>query len=364
MLDYTVRPPFARSKGKRKNAFIRALTAVFPAKGDSIAEIIRKIVFLGAVIALVITGTTLLSDIKGEIVQQYVISNKVDKIKNQGEGFINPENEAIVSEIKEQKPYIRPDYIGLYAENNDFVGWFNLGEGEKVIDNPVVQAEDNDKYLYRSFDGQYIKSGTLYVDYRCKFGEDGKTPNFMIIYGHNLASGLMFSKINRYYYDRENPDSDTYFTSFYKKYPTVHFDTLKENGEYKVFACCLFNTEPQYGEVYNYLRSGKPFESEEDFNNYIINIMDRSVLYTDVDLKYGDEILCMSSCYFPFGMDYENVRIGVFARKVREGESPEVDVSKIERLWGWKGWQQAIDRKIASAKPYRAWDTSKLLGYN
>lgn len=360
MLDYTVRPPMARSKGKRKNAFIRALTAVFPAKGDPVAEIIRKIVFIGAVVALVITGGTLLSDIKGEIVQEYVISNKIDKIKDSGTGHLSVDT---INNVVEEKPYIRENYIALYAENNDFVGWFNLGGTEKVIDNPIVQADDNDKYLYHSFDGQYIKSGTLYMDYRCKFDENGNAPNFMIIYGHNLASGLMFSKITRYYYERENPDPETYFTSFYTKYPTVHFDTLKENGDYKIFACCMFNTEEEYGEVFNYLRYGKPFESKEDFNSYIINIMDRSVFQTDVDLTYGDEILCMSTCYFPFGMEYENIRMGVFARKVREGESPEVDVSKIERLWGWKGWQQAVDRKIAAANPYRAWDTSKLLSY-
>ena len=361
MLDYTVRPPAARSKGKRKNAFVRALIAVFPAKGDAVAEMIRKIVFIGAVAALVVTGGTLLKDIRGELVQKYVISNRLDKIKDIGSGNLSIDT---VNNIVEQKPYIREDFMGLYAENNDFVGWFNLGEEDKVIDNPVVQSDDNDKYLYTTFDGQNISSGTLYVDYRCKFDKDGNVPNFMIIYGHCLSSQLMFSKLNRYYYERENTDPNTWFTSFYTKYPTVHFDTLKdkENGEYKVFACCLFNTEEQYGEVYNYLRYGKPFESKEDFNSYICDIMDRSVFKTDVDLTYGDDILCMSTCYFPFGMDYENVRLAIFARRVREGESPEVDVSKMERIWTWKGWQQAIDQNL-TLYFYRMWDTSKLLSY-
>ena len=360
MLDYTVRPPMARSKGKRKNAFIRALTAIFPAKGDAAAEIIRKIIFLGAVVALVITGGALLSDIRGELVQQYVISDRLDKIKNNGSGNLNPD---FINKVQEEKPYIREDFLGLYAENNDFIGWFNLGDEEKIIDNPVVQGDDNDEYLYKSFDGQTIKSGTLFADFRCKFGEDGSSPNFLVLYGHCLSSQLMFSKLNRYYYERENPDKNTYYTSFYTKYPTVNFDTLKENGKYKIFAACLFNTDEQYGEVYNYLRYGRPFESKDDFNNYIIDIMDRSFLATDVDITYGDDILCMSTCYFPFGMDYENVRCAIFARKVREGEDPGVDVEKVRRIWTWKGWQQAVDRKIAPAYPSRQWDTSKLLSY-
>ncbi len=361
MIDYTVRPPMARSKGKRKNAFIRALIAIFPAKGDAVTEMIRKIVFIGAVAALVITGGTLLSDIRGELVQKYVISNRLEQIKNGGTGHLN---ENIINSAIEEKPYIREDFIGLYAENNDFIGWFNLGDEEKVIDNPVVQTDNNDTYLNTSFDGQQLKSGTLFADYRCEFDEDGNAPNFTILYGHCLSSQLMFSKLNRYYYERENPDYNDSLTSFYRKYPTLNFDTLKENGKYKVFACCLFNTEEQYGEVYDYLRYGEPFTSKDDFNNYILDIMDRSVLYTDVDITYGDEILCMSTCYFPFGMEFENIRCAIFARKVREGEDPSVDVSKVERSWVWQGWQQAIDRGLAPKYPQRGWDTSKLLSYD
>lgn len=363
MLDYTVRPPMARSKGKRKNAFVRALIAIFPAKGDAVAEIIRKIIFIGAVTALVITGGTLLSDIRGELVQEYVISERLNKIKGVGTGNLDQD---LVKEVIEKKPYIRNDFIGLYAENNDFIGWFNLGDEEKIIDNPVVQADDNDEYLYKSFDGQKIKSGTLFADFRCEFDEEGKAPNFLVLYGHCLSSQLMFSKLNRYYYERENPDANTYFTSFYKKYPTINFDTLKENGRYKIFAACLFNTDEQYGEVYNYLRYGKPFESKDDFNNYIMDIMDRSFLATDVDLTYGDDIICMSTCYFPFDNAYEhfeNVRCAVFARRVREGESPEVDVSKVTRNYYWVGWQQAVDRGICSPYAGRKWDTGKLLSY-
>ncbi len=62
-------------------------------------------------------------------------------------------------------------------------------------------------------------------------------------------------------------------------------------------------------------------------------------------------------------MDYENVRCVIFARKVREGESPEVDTSKAYRNHSWIAWQQAIDRGLVGAYGNRAWDTSKLLSY-
>ena len=72
MENYTIRPPYARSKGKQKNAFMRFLMSIFPVKGDEAAEIIRKIVFIGAVVAFGITGGTLVKDVSGEMVQKYV----------------------------------------------------------------------------------------------------------------------------------------------------------------------------------------------------------------------------------------------------------------------------------------------------
>lgn len=362
MTDYTVRPPMARSKGKRKNAFIRFLTAVFPAKGDPVPEMIRKVVFIVAVAAFVITGGTLLKDVIGEVKQKYIITDQVDKDKANGTLKLTQEQ---IDKIKSEKPYIRADLMGLYEKNNDFVGWFNLGGEDKIIDYPVVQAED-DRYLEMDFYGNYLKSGTLFVDSRCKFDENGKAPNFVIIYGHNTNSSVMFSKLTRYYYDKTNPDpNDDWTTSYARIHPTITFDTLADkspsDGTYKVFACCLFNTENKYGEVYNYLRGGKPFTSKDDFNNYILDIMDRSVIFTDVDLQYGDEILCMSTCYFPWGLEYENVRCAIFARKVREGESPEVDTTKVTRNWLWMGWQQGVDRGLVSPYACRQWDTKKLL---
>lgn len=361
MTDYTVRPPMVRAKGKQKNAFVRFLMAIFPVKGDSAAEMIRKVVFICAVIAFAITGYTLLKDVSGEIIQMYYIPNQVADDKRQGSVNLSPE---VIDKIKEQKPYIRENLMTLYSKNNDLVGWFNLGEEEEIIHYPVVQTTDNDKYLTTDFYGGYIKSGTLFVDYRAEFSPNGEAPNFLVIYGHNTSSSLMFSKLTRYYYEKDNPNPDEdWSTSFIKKHPTVNFDTLAEDGVYKVFAVGLFNTDEAYGEVYNYLRGSRPFESESDFNNYILDIMDRSVLFTDVDLTYGDEIICMSTCYFPFGLELENVRCAIFARKVREGESPEVDTSKVTRNNLWIGWQQAVDRGLSSSYAHRTWDTSKLLSY-
>ena len=358
MANYTVRPPLARSKGKQKNKFVRFLMSIFPVKGDEAAEIIRKIVFIGAVIAFVVTGGSLLSDIFGQMRQILIIEGQIEQEKVNGSLNLSAEE---IDRITEDKPYIRNDMMGLYAKNSDLVGWINVGGSDKIINTAVVQTTDNDKYLTTDFYGGYSSSGTIFADYRAEFAQDGSAPNFMVLYGHNTYAEISFSKITRYYYDKDNMGEGSDLSlSFYRKYPTIYFDTLAEEAEYKVFAVCLFNTEEQYGEVYNYLRRSRSFESREDFNGYILDIMDRSVLLTDVDLQYGDEIICLSTCYFPFGTEYENVRCVVYARKVRDGESPEVDVNAATRNYYWVGWQQAKDRNLCGSGQ-RVWDYKKYL---
>ena len=358
MANYTVRPPLARSKGKQKGAFVRFLMSIFPVKGDEASEIIRKIVFIGAVAAFVITGGSLLGDILGQVRQILVIEGQIEQERI--DGSLNLSQEEI-ERITAEKPYIREDLMGLYSSNSDLVGWINIGGENKIINTAVVQTSDNDKYLTTDFYGGYSSSGTIFADYRTQFAADGSAPDFMVMYGHNTYAEISFSKITRYYYDKDNLGGGTDLSmSFYQKYPTISFDTLAEEGTYKVFAVCLFNTEEQYGEVYNYLRRSRPFESKEDFNGYVLDIMDRSVLFTDVDLTYGDEIICLSTCYFPFGTEYENVRCVVFARKVRDGENPEVNVSAASRNYYWVGWQQAKDNGICG-NGQRVWDYRKYL---
>lgn len=358
MSDYTVRPPLARCKGKQKTGFVRFLMSVFPVKGDEAVEIVRKLVFITAVAAFVITGGSLLSEIFGQLRQIYIVEGQIEQDKINGSLNLSAEE---IDRITEEQPYIRDEMMGLYSANSDLVGWINIGGEDKLINNAVVQGTDNDMYLVTDFYGGHSSSGTIFADYRAPFAHDGSAPNFLVLFGHNTSAQISFSKVTRYYYDRDNlGDGTNPDVSFYRKYPTIYFDTLNQEGEYKVFAVCLFNTEEQYGETYNYLRRGQPFINKEDFNAYILDIMDRSLLFTDVDLQYGDDILCLSTCYFPFGMEYENVRCAVFARKIREGESREVNIDAARRNYAWVGWQQAKDRGLCG-NGQRVWDYRKYL---
>lgn len=354
MANYTQIP-----KKKKGNIFKRILHAMIPMKGDGMIEIARKVVFMGALVAFIITGGTLLYDVTNEWIQINIVSNNIEDIKINGSLSLDEEE---IQKIEAEAPGIQHDFLGLYNVNKDIKGWIRINDD---INYPVVQGEDNDYYLSHNFERGDAASGTIFLDYRNVIsGEDGKQSDNLILYGHNLWSSTMFSKITRYYYDKDHlgdPDEDELRLSYYKRYPTIQFDTLYENSTYKVFAVGLFNNRYADGEVYPYTTK-HDFENVDDFNNFILDIMDRSSIFTDVDLTYGDEIITLSTCYKEY--DSDDIRCVVFARKVREGESAEVDVSKATVNWNRKLFQLEIDRGVGNEWTTRTWDTSKLLSYN
>ena len=69
------------------------------------------------------------------------------------------------------------------------------------------------------------------------------------------------------------------------------------------------------------------FKDKADFDSFCAESLDRSTFINpDVNLKYGDNLLTLSTCMFGYGD--ADLRWVIFARETREGESPEVDVSK------------------------------------
>ena len=198
------------------------------------------------------------------------------------------------------------------------IGWITIGD--TPIDYPVLQGDDNDFYLEHNFDKEYSKMGAIFADEHVKFTEN-QIPNNAVIYGHNIWNGTYFAKLAKY--------SPGYYGGglFVKRQPTFKFDTIWEEGTYKVFAAVIWNTEDKFGVVYPYFTK-RMFKNKSDFYDFVENVMDRSEFFTGVDLEYGDQFVTLSTCYYPFGKQVDS-RFAVFARKVRQGESAEVDNGKV-----------------------------------
>ncbi len=177
------------------------------------------------------------------------------------------------------------------------------------VDFPVAQCENNNYYLRRTLDGEKDKHGTLFADFRNNLEElDMNT----IIYGHNMKDGTQFGLLNVYKK-----------VSGYKRWPVVTFSTVYKDYQWKIFAAFLINTkaEDDDGYVFDYMKTN--FSSEAEFSDFYNEVMERSYFITDTDVSYNDKILTMSTCSTLF----DNSRLVVMARLLRDGESGKADTS-------------------------------------
>ena len=348
MTTYMEKYPRRNGVATKKPGFWkRRIMGIIPWKGDSVGVVIRKIVFMVALIVFLVTAVPLVSDI-------FLMFR--DQWRSQGISNIYIPDGGNNGSSKE----VLPSFKKLLEINPDTVGYLRI-EGT-AIDYPVVKGSDNDYYLTHDFYREVSKSGSVMMDCNCVVSPDGNSGN-LVLYGHNMAVGTFFACLSEYWrtlYDSYDAPS----MQFYKDHPTITFNTLYEEAEWKIFAIGLFNIYEEYGEVYSAYNNKHDFSSREDFNSFVIDIMDRSDIFTDVDIEYGDDILTLSTCYWPFRSDMDNVRLAIFARKVRPGESTYVDVDKAMVNTYVKRWQWVYDN-IGGGYDWSQsnWDRRKLLSY-
>lgn len=92
-----------------------------------------------------------------------------------------------VKEQTEKKRNIQP----ILLQNIDCIGWIFIPNTN--INYPVMHTPNEpQKYLRLNFDKRYSSSGVPFLDYRCS--EDTN----LIIYGHNMKNGTMFSDLKKY----------------------------------------------------------------------------------------------------------------------------------------------------------------------
>lgn len=123
----------------------------------------------------------------------------------------------------------------LFNQNSDCIGWIYIPD--TAVNYPVMHTPSNpQKYLRRDFYGNYSQSGVPFLDSRCNL-----TDTNLIIYGHNMRNGTMFSELKNYV----NAD-------FRKAHPIIKFETA--NGIYKfnvIDVKITDTTDEKYNEIYS-----------------------------------------------------------------------------------------------------------------
>ena len=211
-------------------------------------------------------------------------------------------------------------FRNLYAQNSDFRGWitYTNDNGSLNIDFPIVQSTDNDFYQSHNFYRQYDINGTLFFDYRNDFSSSDIINRNTVIYGNNTLDGKMFAGLNDLLTDIDCARAAPHFS----------VQSLYEKAEYKVFAVMLVNTEATEGIPFPYDKTA--FSDNAEFASFLAEVKARSLYdYHDVDVCHDDEIISLSTDATTLFSHFNNGRVVVVARKVRENEPTATDVSQI-----------------------------------
>lgn len=186
-------------------------------------------------------------------------------------------------------------FAELYGRNKDFIGWIAIED--TGIDYPVMQkADEPEYYLYRDFEEKPSSSGVPFLGEGC-----GTDSSNIIIYGHNMKNGTMFSPLLRYSEE-----------SYWKEHPILSFDTMETSSEYEMIAA--FQEEVHYQDetnAFRYYHYGGTL-TEQQFLAYVSNIKRLSLYDTGNEAVYGEQLLTLSTCSY----HKENGRFVVVAKKV------------------------------------------------
>ena len=235
-----------------------------PTKGD----IIRRCIMFIALGVFIYCGVKLFF-IMGEYNEGENIYNSVTNSVFSPNGDKIPSSADITSGGE-----FKYNHAALVAINPDAIGYMLIPAiGAQY---PLVQGTDNDYYLNHTITGEELKAGTLFVDYRIT---GGFSANQLIIYGHNLAAGGMFTGLLRYqnggfFYEGNNR--------------TLYIYSGNQRYTYEIFSCYV--TDP-VSDTYSF-----NFSSVEDMRKYAKVMQERSLYSTDINLDNATQILTLSTC--------------------------------------------------------------------
>lgn len=162
----------------------------------------------------------------------------------------------------------------LKKTNPDVIGWIYIPD--TVVDYPVVQCDNNDKYLHTLFSGENNKAGAIFVDAR-------NTMNFTdqntIIYGHNMKNKSMFHVLSEYGSQE-----------FYDKHNIIYYYTIDGVYELRIFSTYTVHANDPYTSI----------NFGEQRSDLINKFVERSAVNSSFTVGTNDKIASLSTCAYNF----------------------------------------------------------------
>ena len=211
-------------------------------------------------------------------------------------GFVSqapPEEKTLAQELSEAGiPALAVDFEGLLAKNPDTVGWISLpGLG---ISYPVVQGEDDEYYLHRTFEGEENSSGCIFLESLSKTDlSDYNT----FLFGHNMKNGTMFGSLKRYANEE----------GLYAQAPDFFYYTPEASYRFRIYS--YYITAPDSHTYYL-------CENPEEYGDYVKMALEESVFDCGVDVDTAASTMTLATCSGTGRAKKRFVVHGIMAAKV------------------------------------------------
>lgn len=173
---------------------------------------------------------------------------------------------------QEQKKSTR-NLTPLFEANGDCIGWICIPN--TAVNYPVMfTPEEPQKYLRKNFEGEYSVSGVPFLD-----GASTPECDNLIVYGHNMKNGTMFSDITQY---RDK--------AYCEEHPYIEFETADGLRIYQVFAVEYVKNNDGWYDFHT-------AADEVKYNDKVSEISNRALYDTGFIPQYGQQLLTLSTCY-------------------------------------------------------------------
>lgn len=182
------------------------------------------------------------------------------------------------------------DFDSLKAVNPDVQAW--IYQKDTIINYPVVQGSNNDKYLHTNLEGKYSASGAIFVDaHNAADFRDFNT----IVYGHHMHDGSMFKSLRGY----------TKEDNYYEGHKTLELITPTEKYHLVVFSAYITKST---SDAYTY-----QFADAAAKERFLAQAKANSAITTDeVKVTSADRVITLSTCAY----DYEEARYVIVCKMV------------------------------------------------
>ena len=183
-----------------------------------------------------------------------------------------PEEEPVVYVDPYADALRNMDFTALREVNGDVLGWILIPG--TAVSYPLVQGEDNQYYLTRTWKKWTSAVGSIFLE--CRSSRDLSDFN-TVVYGHRMNNGSMFASLK--YYQKQ---------SYWQEHPCVYITDDNGTHKYDIFAAYEAAVDSATYQI--------GFSGDDARQAFLDDCLSRSVITTGITPTVSDRVLTLSTC--------------------------------------------------------------------